>query len=249
MKKLDLSPVGLGRVVLGTVGGTLFCILTALLVDSFNFSGMTHHELTRSVLTDILLPLFLAGPLLGFLLFKMRQLALTQRELSELASKDSLTEIYNRGAFKMLVDAYLDRAGHTLEQGAFLVVDADHFKSINDRFGHDRGDQALRIIAETISDLLRGSDLVGRIGGEEFAVFLPGATTDQASAIAERIRDAVSSAPLPIEGGETYLSVSVGGVVYRLPARYEDLFRAADRSLYAAKSAGRNVVMIGSLAA
>ena len=245
--KIDLSPTSRTRVGLLTILGVVLCVTVALVVDSFNFPELSPEQVQRSIITDILVPTLLAGPLLWLLLSKMRELAITQRELATLASTDSLTEILNRGAFKMLVDAYLTETKDEARSGAFLVVDADHFKSINDRYGHERGDQALKVIAQTIKTVLRGADIVGRIGGEEFGVFLPGASTDHAGSIAERIRDAVQRSGFSPGHNFGAISVSIGGVHFTRRASYDALFVAADDLLYRAKTSGRNRVEFGYL--
>lgn len=242
----DFSPTSWTRVALGTLGGIGLCVAAALYVDSFNFAGLDSPALQRAITVDILLPTVLAGPLLFLLLSKMRQLAIAHRELSIIASTDSLTAVLNRGAFTMLVDAYLKQAQQqsNLRSGALLVVDADHFKGINDKLGHQEGDRALRIIAQTIKGVLRQADIVGRIGGEEFGVFLPGADRPEALSVAERIRASIHDAIFPQNGGGHSLSVSVGGVSFAGLANYDELFVAADACLYAAKSAGRNQVRV-----
>jgi len=145
----------------------------------------------------------------------------------------------------MLVEAYLRKAEDEarLRSGALLVVDVDHFKSINDTYGHDYGDRALKAIAASIRNAVRNGDMVGRLGGEEFGVLLAGADPGQARAIAERIRSSVADTVFA-SGNARPISVSVGGVTFRKPASYEALFRAADRQLYDAKGAGRNRVML-----
>ncbi|GHA27773.1 GGDEF domain-containing protein [Devosia pacifica] len=241
---LNFSPRGLGRVWSIPLFGTLVCIAITLLVDSANFPNMNEAELRRALAVDILLPLGLAGPLLFLFMRKLRQLAIAQHELAILASTDSLTSCLNRGAFVTLVDAYLAEArkGTVATTGALLVVDADHFKGINDQFGHDYGDQALREIAASIRKVLRNMDLVGRIGGEEFAVFLPGVTPSQAEAIAERVRSGIAAASIETDEQPITMSVSVGGTHFSGPVPYIDLFRAADNQLFAAKNSGRNKV-------
>jgi diguanylate cyclase (GGDEF)-like protein len=241
---LDFSPKGWGRVILWTTLGTLLCVMAALYVDSFNFPKLSREDLIRAVLVDIFLPVGLAVPMLLFLTVKLRELAVAQFELARLASLDSLTAVLNRRAFTTLVDAYLKELRTREVRGALLVVDADHFKSINDRFGHESGDEALRLIAGAIRGMLRSTDLVGRIGGEEFAIFLPGASAEQANAAAERIRRSIAESDFQPLGARATLSVSVGGAAFdgRLP--FTELFRAADRQLYAAKNAGRNRVAV-----
>ncbi|RUW87160.1 GGDEF domain-containing protein, partial [Mesorhizobium sp. M8A.F.Ca.ET.023.01.1.1] len=188
--KLDLSPTSWGRVIAVTAAGTAFFIAVAFFVDSFNFPYLSPESVLRAKLTDLLLPLVLGGSFLFFLMWKIRQLAIAQRDLSVIAATDSLTAVLNRGAFSMLVEAYLEqtRKQEETRSGALLIIDADHFKSINDRLGHDCGDQALKLIAQAIKGQLRGGDIVGRIGGEEFGVFLPGVDPSQSWLVAESIR-------------------------------------------------------------
>ncbi|WP_412049798.1 GGDEF domain-containing protein [Hoeflea sp. Naph1] len=249
--KLDFSATGWARVIAGTLGGTVFCIGATLIVDSVRFSGMTDTELSSAIIVDILLPTGLAVPLLFLLLYKMRQLAIAHHEISIIASTDNLTAVLNRGAFKMLVDAYLQQAMRqpAHNAGAFLVIDADHFKSINDRFGHQEGDVALKLIAQTIQTSLRQGDIVGRIGGEEFGVFLPKANLDQAGIVAERIRRDINEIEFPPSARTHALSVSVGGAAFGGHTAYDDLFRVADKCLYSAKAGGRNQVIFQRLAA
>ncbi|AKH99358.1 diguanylate cyclase (GGDEF) domain-containing protein [Hoeflea sp. IMCC20628] len=249
--KLDFSAAGWAKVIAGTVFGTAFCIAMAFFVDSFNFHSMTDSQFRYSLMVNTLLPTGLAAPLLFLLLYKMRQLAIAHHEISIIASTDSLTAVLNRGAFKMLVDAYLQQAMRQPAQnaGAFLVIDADHFKSINDRFGHQKGDVALKIIAQTIQGSLRQGDIVGRIGGEEFGVFLPKTGLEQALHVAERIRMQIGEVEFPPDTMSHSLSVSVGGAAFGRNADYDDLFRVADKCLYSAKAGGRNQVIFERLVA
>lgn len=247
---MDFSPRGWGRVILWTVLGTLVCVTVALYVDSFNFPHMDRAQLMRAILVDVFLPIGLAVPMLLFLTIKLRELAIAHHELAKLASTDALTSVLNRGAFTTLVEAYLAevREQERAERGALLLVDADNFKSINDSYGHDRGDEALKIIAASIKGMLRATDLVGRVGGEEFAVFLPGTSADQAEAVAERIRRTVADADFVPDGEPSRLSVSVGGAVFERTLPYADLFRIADRQLYSAKESGRNRISVAKVA-
>jgi diguanylate cyclase len=249
--KIDFSVTGRGRVVAGTIAGTAFCVGAAFLVDSPNFHRLSEDALQRAILIDTFLPIGLAAPLLFVMLHKMRQLAIAHREISIIASTDSLTTVLNRGAFKMLVDAYLEQtSGQPVQTpAAFLIIDADHFKSINDQFGHQKGDVALKIIAQTIQGSLRQGDIVGRIGGEEFGVFLAQASQEQAVRVAERIRLRIDETEFPPSATTHALSVSVGGVAFGENAAYDDLFRVADKCLYSAKAAGRNQVKFEQLAA
>lgn len=227
-------------------GGAAFCIATAFFVDSFNFPYLSPDAIRRAEFTDFFVPLVLASGFIFLLMFNIRRLAIARNELAIIAATDSLTKVLNRGAFLMLVDAYLKDARAQVEQnsGALLIVDADHFKSINDQLGHNRGDEALRLIAQTIKAQLHGADIVGRIGGEEFGVFLPGANRDQTKAIAESIRRQIREADFCPEGTPWPLSVSIGGIAFQGRTTYEEIFGAADRRLYNAKASGRDRVVI-----
>lgn len=244
--KLDLSAEGWGRVIVYTVLGTIVCVAAALYVDSFNFANYDEAARTRAIIVDVALPIVLAVPLLLFFTSKLRELAIAHKRLTIYASTDALTQVMNRAAFSTLVDAYLSevRAAEDRAKGALLIIDADDFKAVNDRFGHDRGDEALVTIASSIKSMLRAPDLVGRLGGEEFGVFLPGATTEQAKSVAERIREQVNHANFSPAGAAHRLSVSVGGAVFEKELPFAELFRHADQQLYAAKRDGRNRVAI-----
>ena len=120
------------------------------------------------------------------------------------------------------------------------MIDADNFKAINDVHGHIAGDEALTIIARSIRAVLRAGDLVGRMGGEEFAVFLPEVNQEQAEHIAERVRYSVNRASFTPDGIFCALSVSIGGAAFEQATHFSELFRIADQRLYGAKQSGRN---------
>jgi diguanylate cyclase (GGDEF)-like protein len=126
---------------------------------------------------------------------------------------------------------------------AVLMLDADHFKSVNDRFGHNGGDKVLRSLVFSIRATLRDSDLIGRVGGEEFVVLSPGADMASAMLLAERVRSTVEQTPLVIDGQSLTLTVSVGVAVAALnESDGTALLKRADAALYGAKRAGRNRV-------
>jgi diguanylate cyclase len=232
-------------VVVFTTLGTLACIIVAFAVDSYSFVTRSWRWGERP-LNNVIIPLILAPPFFYFLLSKLRELAIAHQELLVVSATDSLTSCLNRRAFTALVDGYLDRV--TLRQvaaeGALLVIDVDHFKAVNDNFGHEQGDEALRIIARKIRDEVRDTDFVGRLGGEEFSVFLPGMGQPNTEIIAERIRSAVNAAEFTPLGQQYPLSVSVGGVTFETSVSYGDLYKYADLQLYSAKRNGRNRVEI-----
>ena len=162
----------------------------------------------------------------------------------EQAVRDGLTGLYNRREFNELLRQAVGRAGR--EQGAFalLLLDIDHFKKLNDSFGHPAGDEALRNLARVLEPLLRSGDQAARYGGEEFAAILSG--TDQAGALrtAERIRAAIEKSQVIFEGSRLVVTASVGLAVWGADGNDETtILAAADRALYAAKQAGRNRVV------
>jgi diguanylate cyclase (GGDEF)-like protein len=193
-------------------------------------------------IASLILPIILGSPILFYFQLRSAQLREANRRLEALASTDWLTDCLNRRAFTSRVSASLKGTG------ALLVIDADHFKTINDRFGHERGDEVLQLIAAAIRDNVRDSDFVGRLGGEEFGVFLKDAGLDIATPAAERIRSAVNALFVTSDGMAQRLSVSIGGAVCIGDAGFADLFRMADRRLYEAKHAGRNRVVFGDTA-
>lgn len=243
---LDLSPRSRARVALLTGLGTLCCIAVAFGIDGYSFETGAWAWGARP-LNNLVIPLVLAPPFFFYLLSKLRELAEAHHELLMVSATDELTSLYNRRAFTALVDACLDKTRAAHATGALLVIDVDHFKAVNDSFGHDRGDEALQVIADAIRSVVREADIVGRLGGEEFCVFLPAGGYEAASRIGERIRTAVHAAPFAPEGRRHALSVSVGGAVFEEDASFSDLYRQADRTLYAAKRNGRNRVEIEHL--
>jgi diguanylate cyclase len=212
--QMDWSPRGWARTYALTVLGTATCIAFSFAFDSYSFMTGT-WQWGSDPINNLLIPLLIAPPFFFVLLNKMRQLAIAHRELLTIATTDSLTSLLNRRAFTEMVDSYLNRSkeAYAPSNGALLVIDVDHFKVINDNFGHDTGDEALKLIANTIASAVRETDLVGRMGGEEFCVFLPGQSPERTRIAAERIRSAVSEAAFNARGRRHSLSVSVGGVV------------------------------------
>lgn len=246
---MDLSPQSKNRTYLATVAGSLLCVAAALFFDSFNWLHMPSDVRVRAILLDIFLPLLLAAPLIFFFMNKLRQLAIAHDRLAIFASTDALTGVLNRSALTSAIERWLvaDPVDGIPVRGALLILDADNFKSINDSYGHDQGDVALRLITDAVKSVLRQTDLVGRIGGEEFCVFLWGATQFTADAVGERIRHAVSVTPFMPQGKLHKLSVSIGGAVFDRRLPLSDLLRVADQQLYFAKQNGRNRVAVSPI--
>ena len=208
------------------------------LVD-YQLQGITVASNTNFfyVMFSGLQPLF-AG--IGFLLLYNEIL---QQELRLLARIDPLTGVGNRLAINEATSLMLAHSTRYREPLGVLMLDADHFKSVNDRFGHNGGDKVLRSLVFSIRATLRESDLIGRVGGEEFVVLSPGADLDNAMLLAERVRATVEKTPLIIDGHALTLTVSVGVAIAAPNDRDGNaLLQRADAALYAAKRAGRNRV-------
>lgn len=246
--ELDWSARGRARVFAVTAVGTLACIAFAFAFDGYSFATGTWRWGVKPI-NNLVIPLVLAPPFFFILLSKMRQLAIAHHELMTIAATDSLTSLLNRRAFTEMVDGYLKRVEEASEDfpDGLLLIDVDNFKSVNDSYGHDKGDEALVLIARTISENVRETDLVGRIGGEEFGVFIPAQSPDRISAVAERIRSAVNGAAFVPNGHRHELTVSVGGVIVEKNLPFADLYRGADEKLYFAKRNGRNRVELRRL--
>jgi diguanylate cyclase (GGDEF)-like protein len=177
------------------------------------------------------------------------------RQLEEAASVDGKTGLLNAAAWHVRAGRALRRAERTEGQAGLLVLDLDHFKLINDEHGHLAGDHVLAAVAEAVRAAVRDDDLVGRFGGEEFVVLLPGAEAEDgrvaAATVAERIRQRIAALQIEVTDSRgpvvvDTLTVSIGGAAY--PVDGTDLGRlleVADTAMYAAKRAGRNTVRMG----
>lgn len=165
------------------------------------------------------------------------------------ATIDPLTEIFNRRALMDAGRRVLARIPWDRQPAAVLMFDLDHFKKINDRFGHAVGDRALQAFAQTAAAKLRATDIIGRLGGEEFAAILPATTLSSALVAAERVRAAFEEAAKEIDGLPLGGTVSIGAAATEDPECDMDrLLALADKALYAAKAGGRNrVVLSGSI--
>ncbi|VXD20183.1 diguanylate cyclase [Planktothrix paucivesiculata] len=162
-------------------------------------------------------------------------------KLQQLSQLDPLTQILNRRSFFEYIENQFNRAIHDKSLFSLLILDLDHFKQINDNYGHLTGDQILINFTLAIQNYLRSSDYFGRYGGEEFVILLP--DTDQADAlkIAQEICDLIAHLSIPTEKGNLNITVSIGVAVFRpQDTRIEDIFDRADQCLYQAKALGRN---------
>ena len=161
------------------------------------------------------------------------------------ARTDVLTGLNNRRAFFECadsIDAQSRRYHHTY---VIAMIDIDHFKMVNDKWGHDTGDTALLVVARALADVLRDSDILGRIGGEEFAVILPETSLEEAQTLAERLRKAIENAVIPVEDTHIPLTISIGLAAFDdTNDTLANVISNSDTALYCAKSDGRNTIKL-----
>ncbi|MDQ0316380.1 GGDEF domain-containing protein [Amorphus orientalis] len=223
-------------------------ILAALSPLSFVAVFALPIEIALRAIQELFLPtsIFRAiGVLLlgGLLLHEQRRRKVEQLT-REQATMDELSGLANRRSFYLALNRALERSQQRSSPVSVVITDLDHFKSINDRYGHNVGDRVIQHFAAALKDNIRGNDFAARIGGEEFALVLQGANRQEAEKICERIRSSIAAAELTIGGNTISYTASFGIADKTATAATADaLMSAADAALYDAKVNGRNVVM------
>lgn len=177
---------------------------------------------------------------IGFMMMVSHRL---QSDLNELATMDSLTHIANRRAMIALLEAEYSRLARSHVEFSVLLVDVDHFKKVNDQFGHEAGDRILHDVAQLLKSALRKQDEISRWGGEEFLILLPASDLRDASNIGERLRMLVEQARFEIAGDEIYLTISVGVGNSTSSKDVDRIYKSSDIALYKAKLT-RNAVAL-----
>lgn len=227
----------------------LFCAWTLAAISLSHFllllDNVSQHTM-MSIRLGIALIAIAAIMVASVMSARVRLLA----SLRHLATHDPLTDLLNRRAFSDTAAQRIDVATRLDQPIAFLMIDVDHFKSINDTYGHGGGDEVLSRLAAVMRSSLRDDDVLGRLGGEEFAVFLSNCMPKDAIIIAERLRSVVATTIVDLDDGRhVTASVSIGLAVAEVaPTSIEPLMLAADKALCAAKGMGRNrVVQAASL--
>jgi len=252
-KQPDIAPGGWTRVAAYTVVVTLAVTIVAVtggyLRGEFLNDGVHWSDLVVSAMLGTLL----TAPIAGILFYKIEQLRIANDKLRVYAATDHLTGALSRGAFTGEVERLLNTpTGNGPSVGSLLVIDVDRFKRINDSYGHQQGDLVLRLIAAAIRANVRGFDRVGRLGGEEFGVFLVEAAPEYAFEVAERLRLAILNLDFTPEAdagtrSASQLSISVGVSTADEETQFSELYRRADKNLYDAKNGGRNRTVMQSL--
>jgi diguanylate cyclase (GGDEF)-like protein len=253
--------------------GTTRLLLAVLCVDAvrnlveniyFGLYFGSRYQLFSAELADLMgRPVLLIVPkmlnviagtvVLALLLFRWLPLAIKERRAAEqrtsdleaIAAIDFLTGIYNRREFESLARAELARCQRYMRPLSGLIVDVDHFKAVNDRFGHAVGDAVLKNVVAICGAEKRESDVLARLGGDEFIVMLPETTVAAAAQFAERLRRRVEDSTPSVYGEYVGVTVSIGIAGASIgPSGIEELLRRADEALYEAKALGRNRVAI-----
>jgi len=230
-----------GILLLDNFPQRLLSPIISLVASTTLFTLIANYMLERDERTHYLLTLKERG--------LVRELSRAHDKLQQLSRSDGLTGLFNRRHFQEYFQQVWERAQHEQSPVSILMLDVDHFKKYNDRYGHPAGDECLRQVAHALaSHLRRPGDLVARYGGEEFVAVLPGSDAQVAAAVAERVRQAVAQLQMRHEASPTgsvvTLSVGVASVTADFLLKSSALLSAADDALYQAKHAGRNRVAV-----
>lgn len=209
----------------------------------FGLAVRTQEGLVARLSEFVVLEATMALVLIGFGVLMLTNEYVTT-ELRHLAEVDPLTSVFNRRAFLALLDKALSHAQRAQTALPVLVIDLDHFKKINDTWGHQGGDDALRHFVTLAHRCLRKEDIMGRLGGEEFAIFLPDADSQGALALAERLCALVQTQPLVDGDRSIALTVSIGIALARTGDAAQAALQRADTAMYIAKERGRNRVEV-----
>ncbi len=229
----------IAAILFGFMGINLFRSFALLFLPFFRIRS---HAVALQTATFLVFLATALGIAFGFFWMTTAELS---NELEKMASIDSLTKIFNRRVFREWCDKEMARSSRTGTTFSILMMDLDHFKQINDEFGHLAGDQVLCAMVGRMKDSVREIDIVARWGGEEFVALLPGASLGDALQVAQRVR---ANVEVPLdwavhqqETREMRITVSVGVAAYRGGGdSLDDVFHRADAALYLAKAAGRN---------
>jgi len=222
-------------------------------LDLLLSSGVKQPVVVNAIRSDsdrelVYWSLFCAGQrdkLYQELILARREVEEKARRFEELAATDSLTGLLNRREVIRRTEFLLSYQRRLSLPISIIVLDIDHFKKINDRYGHQKGDEIIKAVAQAFKSVGRESDIIGRFGGEEFVILMPGADEESIISAVERIQDKLKKIDLI----ETPVTVSMGIAIAKTadPLSFRDLFACADRALYAAKHAGRNRYQLSTM--
>ena len=227
---------------------SLYLLMALLMLGRAVYASQASVEIFESFATwPINAYTFMLGAVSQFFISSLFVLMLSYKlnqSLESIATIDGLTSILNRRGLEDAALKMQDMCKRINLSMTVILIDIDHFKKVNDKYGHLTGDDVLRHIAKVVAGILRSSDVFGRYGGEEFCAFLPNTTENDAIGLAERIRAGVEASPLKLDRGPIKTTISIG-VADSVRAGYDfkGLIAAADGALYSAKNGGRNQVV------
>ena len=231
-----------GAWLAGCIAVTIICVnIARSVMATFHIGGfvsMVHFNPAQATLVLVLLFLSMMWNF-GFLLMAIDRL---RAEVADLALLDDLTGVANRRQLLARLKEECGRSDRSMQSFAVLAIDLDGFKDINDSHGHGAGDECLRVFASTVQGRLRASDLLARMGGDEFCVVLPAATAREAAAVARQLLDVCADHPAHWQGAVLSIGISIGIAQWSHASctTPEQLMAAADQALYAAKKQGKS---------
>ena len=238
-----------GTSFLITLSSVVFTQLIRYCVFLLTDGNSTNLFKGVSFFSSLISPLILAPVFSWYFVgafFKIKKL---EEQMRELAAYDSLTNLYNRGACLLALENIIRQSKRAQADLAILFIDLDHFKEINDTYGHDVGDMVIKRFANYLKTSLRESDVIGRIGGEEFLVGLPNLGMDSGQFIAEKLRNNITNEPIIVDTTTTlHITISIGLTIHHHTEEIniQNILKKADIALYNAKNSGRNKVCIHS---
>ncbi len=238
-----LARIGRGTTVaiITLIASLASVAVTAIAVATLNLAGFG-LDWQAALILAAGVPLIVAPLLSWYLIGLLLRIYRIEEEMRGIASHDSLTGLLSRHAFFDRAANYVSLARRDQATFSVLIADLDHFKSINDRYGHPAGDAVLKLFADVVNSVARRSDIIGRIGGEEFAMLLPSTGEAEALEFSNRLHAAIDKAVLRHQDGFIEYTASIGVATSdpRSGEGIDGLLAQADRALYDAKRGGRN---------
>jgi diguanylate cyclase (GGDEF)-like protein len=234
---------------IGRLGATILITLASVIftqIIRFLILALANNDTPDpGRISSFVSPLILAPVFSWFFIGQLLKVNKLEKQMRELAAYDSMTNLYNRGACLLALENTMRQAKRSQTDLIILYIDIDHFKNINDAHGHDVGDIVIRHFAHYLKKSLRESDIIGRIGGEEFLVGIPGLGMENGVIVAEKLRKGVMNDSIVINDGTIIqISISIGVSIYRYTEEINsrEILKKADNALYDAKNSGRNKV-------
>ncbi len=234
---------------IGRLGTTILITLTSIIftqvIRFFILLLANNNTPDPGRISSFISPIILAPVFSWFFVGQLLKVNELEKQMRELAAYDSMTNLYNRGSCLLALENAIRQIKRTQTDLVILYIDIDHFKDINDTYGHDVGDIVIKHFANYLKKSLRESDIIGRIGGEEFLVGLPSLEFEKGKAVAEKLRAGVANNFIVINNDITiHATISIGISIYRYTEEINlrEILKKADIALYNAKNSGRNRV-------